>query len=58
MSAVRHDRNDIHLFIGERLEHASDREILTAVCDALERGTEWAYIFANFNINGRQVDVA
>lgn len=58
MSAARHGGDGIRLFIGERIEHASDREVLVTVCDALERGTEWAYIFANFNVNGRQVDVA
>ena len=57
MGATRHDTDDIRLFIGERIEHASDREVLATVCDALEKGTEWAYIFANFNVNGRQVDV-
>ena len=58
MSAAPHCRGDIRLFIGECIEHASDREILVTVCDALNKGTEWAYIFANFNVNGRQVDVA
>lgn len=58
MSAARYGGNGIHLFIGERIEHASDREVLVTVCDALERGSEWAYIFANFNVCGRQVDVA
>lgn len=57
MKASRHDGAGIRLFIGERIEHASDHEVLITVCDALEKGTEWAYIFANFNVNGRQVDV-
>ena len=58
MSAALHCGGGIRLFIGERIEHASDREILVTVCDALNKGTEWAYIFANFNVSGRQVDVA
>lgn len=58
MSAAVHCGGSVRLFIGERIEHASDREILITVCDALNKGTEWAYIFANFNISGRQVDVA
>ncbi|MFP1816322.1 NERD domain-containing protein [Lonsdalea quercina] len=58
MSAARHGGNGIQLFIGERIEHASDRKVLLTVCDALEKGTEWAYIFTNFNVNGRQIDVA
>lgn len=58
MSTARHYENGIRLFIGERIEHASDRDVLVTVCDILEKGTGWAYIFANFNVNGRQVDVA
>ncbi|MEA9585886.1 NERD domain-containing protein [Xanthomonas sp. WHRI 10064A] len=58
MSAALHCGGGIRLFIGERIEHASDREILVTVCDALNKGTEWAYVFANFNVSGRQVDVA
>ncbi len=48
MSAARHTGNAVSLFIGEQIEHASDREVLVTVCDALEKGTEWAYIFAKF----------
>lgn len=58
MSTARNSENKVRLFIGERIEHISDREVLATVCDVLEKGTEWAYIFANFNVNGRQVDVA
>lgn len=58
MSTVRHGGNRVRLFIGERIDHASDRDVLVTVCDALEKGTGWAYIFANFNVNGRQIDVA
>ena len=58
MSAALHCGGGIRLFIGERIEYASDREILVTVCDALNKGTQWAYIFANFNVRGRQVDVA
>lgn len=58
MSTARHYGNGIRLFIGERIEHASDRDVLVTVCDILEKGIGWAYIFANFNVNGRQVDVA
>lgn len=58
MNTARHCRNGVRLFIGEQIEHASDRNVLVTICDALEKGSEWAYIFANFNVNGRQVDVA
>lgn len=58
MSAAFHYKGGIRLFIGERIEHASDRQILVTVYDAINKGSEWAYIFANFNVKGRQVDVA
>ena len=58
MSTALHSGGGIRLFIGECIEHASDRDILVTVCDALNKDTEWAYIFANFNVSGRQVDVA
>lgn len=58
MNTALHCGGGIRLFIGERIEHASDREILVTVCDALNKDAEWAYIFANFNVSGRQVDVA
>jgi len=58
MSAARYGSDGIRLFIGECIEHTSDREVLATVCDVLEKGTGWAYVFANFNANGRQIDVA
>lgn len=58
MDQALHCGGAIRLFIGERIEHASDREVLITVCEALTQSTEWAYIFANFNVRGRQVDVA
>lgn len=58
MSAALHCEGGIRLFIGERIEHASDREVLATVCHVLEHGSGWACIFANFNVNGRQVDFA
>jgi len=58
MSAAVHRGGGIRLFIGKCIEHASEREILVTVCEALNKGTGWGYIFANFNVSGRQVDVA
>lgn len=58
MSATLHCGGGIRLFIGERIKHASDRETLVTVCDTLNKSTKWAYIFANFNVSGRQIDVA
>ena len=46
------------VFIGERIEHASDAGALAAVHQALEARGEWAYIFANFHVRGRQIDLA
>lgn len=58
MSAGHLSRQDIRLYIGEPLEHASDCQALTAICEALEKSHGWAYVFANFNVEGRQIDVA
>lgn len=58
MSAPSRLRDDAHLFIGARIEHASEREVLAAVCDGLDKGSGWICIFANFNVNGRQIDLA
>lgn len=58
MSAKLHSGGGIRIFIGERIKHASDRKILITVCDALNKSTKWAYIFANFNASGRQIDLA
>jgi hypothetical protein len=58
MSAAFHGEGGIRLFIGDRIEHASDREILVTVCDATKMDSKWVYIFANFNVRGRQVDLA
>lgn len=58
MNTALHYGGGIRLFIGDRIEHASDREILVNVYDVLKNSAEWAYIFANFNVSGRQVDVA
>jgi Nuclease-related domain len=49
MSAARYGQDGILLFIGACIEHTSDRDALSTI---------WAYIFANFNVNGRQIDVA
>lgn len=37
MSTARRNGNRVRLFIGERIEHASDRDVLVTVYDALER---------------------
>lgn len=48
----------IRIFIGARLEHKSEHDCLRAVHAALMQSHRWAYVFANFNVSGRQLDLA
>jgi hypothetical protein len=47
----------IRIFIGEPLQHRSDYECVTEVCRVLTQTGQWAFVFANFHLAGRQVDV-
>ena len=58
MTAAGAPEQSTRLFIGEPIEHASDAEALSTVHQALAAGGEWAYIFANFHVRGRQIDLA
>jgi hypothetical protein len=58
MTAAGAPEQSTRLFIGERIEHASDADALSAVHQALVARGEWAYIFANFHVRGRQIDLA
>lgn len=58
MTAADAPEQSTRVFIGERIEHASDAGALSAVHQALEARVEWAYIFANFHVRGRQIDLA
>jgi len=58
MTAAGAPERSTRLFIGERIEHASDVAALSAVHQALVTRGEWAYIFANFHVRGRQIDLA
>jgi len=48
----------IRIFIGAPLEHQSDHDSLRAAHAALMQSHCWAYVFANFNVSGRQLDLA
>lgn len=48
----------IRIFIGAPLEHLSEHSALRAVHTALMQSHGWAHVFANFNVSGRQVDLA
>lgn len=58
MTAAAAPEQSTRLYIGERIEHASDAGALSAVHQALAVRGEWAYIFANFHVRGRQIDLA
>lgn len=48
----------IRIFIGAPLEHQSEHDSLRAAQAALIQSHCWAYVFANFNVSGRQLDLA
>lgn len=58
MTAAPAPEQSTRLYIGECIEHVSDASVLSAVHQALAVRGEWAYIFANFHVRGRQIDLA
>lgn len=50
------DFANIELYIGNVIEHASERDVLTALVEHLTSTGRWAVIFANVHIGARQVD--
>lgn len=48
----------IRIFIGAPLEHQSEHDSLRAAHAELMQSHRWAYVFANFNVSGRQLDLA
>ena len=48
----------IRIFVGEPVRNRSEHDCLRAAYDALEQFRGWAYIFANFHVAGRQIDLA
>jgi len=47
----------IHIFIGSPVENQSERDCFRTIYEALAKMHSWAYIFANFNAAGRQIDL-
>ncbi|MFS7240274.1 NERD domain-containing protein [Serratia proteamaculans] len=47
----------IRIFIGSPLEHQSELDSLRAAYAVLMQSHCWAYVFANFNVSGRQLDL-
>lgn len=50
------DADTIELYVGEAIEHASEREVLAMLIEQLSNSGKWAAIFANLNIGDRQID--
>ncbi|WP_060126792.1 NERD domain-containing protein [Burkholderia cepacia] len=48
----------VRIYIGAAIEHASELDALRALYAAAARSGCWACIFANFNVHGRQIDLA
>jgi hypothetical protein len=48
----------IRIYIGASLQHQSEFDALQLVYAALMKSHRWARIFANFNVSGRQLDLA
>jgi hypothetical protein len=48
----------LRIYIGAPVEHSSELDALRIAYAAAARSDGWAYIFANFNVRGRQVDLA
>lgn len=53
---VMTDTATIALYIGNTIEHASEREVLASLVEHLSSIDGWALIFANIHIGGRQID--
>lgn len=47
-----------YIYIGEPIQHKSEYDCLTAIYTVLKSLNSWSYIFANFHIEGRQIDFA
>lgn len=57
MTAHPQPASRVRLYIGAPVEHTSERLVLQYVWDRLNAPNEWAYIFANVAVGGRQVDL-
>ncbi len=45
------------IYIGEPIQHKSEKDCLLFVYDQLKRSGRWSYIFLNFHVEGRQIDL-
>lgn len=50
------DAATIELYVGNAIEHASERDVLATLVEHLSSTGGWAVIFANIHIGGRQID--
>ncbi|MBU9443769.1 NERD domain-containing protein [Burkholderia multivorans] len=58
MNSAQGSSDRVRIYIGAQVEHQSDLDVLRTVHAAVVQAHDWAYIFANFNVCGRQVDLA
>ena len=58
MTAGESKQPSVQIFIGAPVEHRSEFDCLMQVHSALSNCSGWAIIFANFQVGGRQIDLA
>jgi hypothetical protein len=58
MTAGESNQPSVQIFIGAPVEHRSEFDCLMQVHSALSNCSGWAIIFANFQVGGRQIDLA
>lgn len=58
MNLAQESGGRVRIYIGAQIEHQSDLDVLRTVHSAVVQSRGWAYIFANFHVCGRQVDLA
>ncbi|PNE57645.1 hypothetical protein A8H39_18615 [Paraburkholderia fungorum] len=58
VTPAQDSNSGVRIYIGAQIEHQSDLDVLRAVHATVVQSSGWAYIFANFNVRGRQVDLA
>jgi hypothetical protein len=58
MNSDQESSGRVRIYIGAQVEHQSDLDVLRTVHAAVVQSHGWVYIFANFHVCGRQVDLA